>query len=140
MNRQSVVTGIPRAQLYSPRERLQIRGLSREVLGYASSSRSHEQVADSLKPATGNTQPINVANVSREVFPSDINRKFIFIQNNDAVGVVFVSIGGAGAAINQGFRLGPGGGGVLLDNNVPTDRIFMIGTVAANPNVTSVVA
>lgn len=139
MSRADVVTGIPRAHIASPRDRLIMRGLTRDAVGYMANASPSGQPAP-IVPAKGTTQPINVTNVSRELFPADSNRSFIFIQNNDAVGVVFVSIGGAGAVLNQGFRLGPGGGGILLDNNVPTERIFFIGSIAANPNVTSVVA
>jgi hypothetical protein len=86
-------------------------------------------------PLRGFTTPLTVTAVSQELIPADQDRKFLFITNSDPLGVVFVSIGGQGANLNQGFRLGPNGGSVLLDQNVPTDRVFMIGSIAANNNV-----
>ena len=124
-------------QRVSPRERLIFAGLTREAVGGGAVLFGKTPDGATQQP-TGFTRPLIVTNASVEVLPADFSRKFLFLQNNDAVGVVFVSVGGAGAALNQGFRLGAGGGGILLDVNVPTDRIFMIGSIANNPNVTAI--
>lgn len=87
----------------------------------------------------GATRPITVTAASQEIIPADADRKFLYLVNNDPVGVVYVSIGGVGAALLQGITLAAAGGGILLDNNVPTGKIFMIGTIANNPNVTAVI-
>lgn len=92
------------------------------------------------KPERGRTIPITVTAASQELLPADSDRQFLFVQNNDPVGIVYMSFGGNAAAINQGFRLAPGGGGILLDNHVPTAKIFFIGSIANNPNVTVVSA
>lgn len=118
-----------------PAEKLQQAGLSREPVGGGDVRLGSAKPGQMPPRLRGITRPAVVTNVSTEILPADYDRKFLFIQNNDAVGVVFVSYGGQGAALNQGFRLGPGGGGILLDNNVPTERIFMIGSIANNPNV-----
>lgn len=130
---------LPRAALYSPRERLIARSLSRPPVGYFA-PHTPGRGDNPIAVERGITQPVTVTNVSQEIFPADAARKFITVTNNDPIGVVYVSFGGAGAGLNQGLRVGPGGGGFLLDINVPTSRIFMIGSIAANPNVSVVVA
>lgn len=122
----------------TPREVLQNKGMMRAPIGGGAVQLPHTRPGMPVPQPTGFTRPVTVTNVSQEIFPVDFARKFLFIQNNDAIGVVFVSVGGQAAALNQGFRLGPNGGGILLDISVPTDRIFMIGTIASNPNVTAI--
>jgi len=87
----------------------------------------------------GATKPLTVTAVSQELIPADADRKFLYIVNNDPLGIVYVTVGGIGAALLQGFTLGAGGGGILLDYNVPTAKIHMIGTIANNPNVTAII-
>lgn len=128
---------IPRAHVVRPSERLQTRGLSREPVGVT--LKMPGSVPAIVEPERGYSIPVTATAVSTELLPVDVSRKFLFIQNNDPVGVAFVSFGGAAAFLNQGFRLAPGGGGILLDNNVPTARAFIIGTIANNPNLTMVV-
>ena len=144
-------TAIP--QVFNPRDRLHMRGMFREPVGGAGVQANPGLVAGAdgtpvggfngtggiIQPR-GQSQPIYVTNVSQLVFPFDASRKFLYLLNNDALGVVWVFFGGSGAIVGQGMRLGPGGGGILLDNHVPTAQIFMIGTIAANPNVTATVA
>lgn len=122
----------------TPREVLQMTGMTREPVGGNAVQISSAQPGQPIQQPTGFTRPLTVTNLSAEIFPVDFSRKFLFVQNNDALGIVFVSIGGQAAALNQGFRLAANGGSVLLDINVPTDRIFMIGTIANNPNVTAI--
>jgi len=121
-----------------PRERIQAQGMARESVGGNGPSRIF--ATEDIKPERGITVPLTVTAASQEIIPADANRTFLFIQNNDPLGIVYVSFGGDAAAVNQGFRLAPGGGAILLDNHVPTARVHMIGSIANNPNVTSVSA
>jgi len=88
----------------------------------------------------GVTSPFTVTSVSQLMLPADALRRFLFIQNNDTLGKITVAVGGSVAALGVGFNLSPGGGGILLDINCPTDNIFVIGSIASNPNVIMVVA
>ena len=140
-------------QVFNPRDRLHMRGMFREPVG-GSGVQSNPGLVVSADGAThggfngtggviqprGQSQAVYVTNVSQLVFPFDPSRKLLYLLNNDALGIVWVFFGGSGAIVGQGMRLGPGGGGILLDNHVPTAQIFMIGTIAANPNVTATVA
>jgi hypothetical protein len=138
------------AQIYNPRDRLHMRGMFREPVGGVgvqyNPGLGRQGVADSSGSAgvrtiqpRGLSQPVYVTNASQQIFPFDPDRKFLYLLNNDALGTVWVFFGGAGAVVGQGMRLGPAGGGILLDINVPTANIWMIGTIAANPNVTATV-
>lgn len=86
----------------------------------------------------GLTYPATVLATPTQLLPPDFDRKFLFIQNNDALGIVWVSFG-APAVLGVGMRLSAGGGGILLDNNVPTAEVNVIGTIAINPNLTIIV-
>ena len=136
----------PRA--FSPRELLHTRGMQRDPVGgrgvQMQAVDNHgvpifDAPGRTARTERGLTYPLLITNVSQEIFPVDLDRRMIYLLNSDALGVVWVYFGGAAAASGQGMRLAPGGGGILLDNNVPTSRIFMIGTIASNPNVTAVI-
>jgi len=47
---------------------------------------------------------------------------------------------GTEATLATGIKLGAGGGGILLDNHVPTAAVFIIGSIASNPNVSLIEA
>jgi hypothetical protein len=140
-------------QIYSPRDRLHMRGMFREPVGGVgvqanpgltagpgvATPGSFNATGGIIQPR-GQSQAVYVTNVSQLLLPFDPSRKFLYMLNNDALGVVWVFFGGSGAVVGQGMRLGPAGGGILLDNHVPTAQVFMIGTIAVNPNVTLTVA
>lgn len=122
----------------SPRHVLQQQGLSREP-GGGGAVRQGDVAPGQIPPRIrGKTFPVTVSAVSQNILPRDNDRKFLFIVNNDPVGVVFVSFGND-AAINQGIRLAAVGGSALLDISVPTERVTMIGTLALNPNVSIII-
>jgi hypothetical protein len=139
-----MAAAIPR--IFNPRDQLHMRGMLREpVGGNGVQIRPVDPAGNpiplgSVPVERGLTYPINVTNVSQQFFDVDLNRRMLYLLNNDPLGIVWVFFGGAGAIVGQGMRLAPAGGGILLDNNVPTSRIYMIGTIANNPNVTAVVA
>lgn len=137
------MANITRPAVFNLREKTHALAMSRDVVGGRGVQVKQfdaQGVATPIVRERGLTYPLNVTNASFEMFPIDVDRKFIYLLNNDALGVVWVTFGGAGAVVGQGMRLASGGGGILLDQNVPTNRIFMIGTIANNPNVTAVVA
>lgn len=126
---------IPR--IYGTRDRLHMQGITRDFVG---GNAPRMPAAVDAQQERGFTYPVNVTNVSQMWQDVDLNRKFLYLLNNDALGVVWVSFGGAGQPVGQGIRLGAGGGGILLDISVPTSKIFLIGTIANNVNVTAVIA
>lgn len=83
----------------------------------------------------GYTAQITVTDTSKLLLPADSRRRFLFVQNNDTLGNVNLSFG-VDATLATGMRLSANGGGILLDNNVPTAAVYVIGTIAANSNVT----
>ena len=60
------------------------------------------------------------------------------MQNNHPSAYANLSFGGD-ATLDSGMRLASAGGGILLDNNVPTSAIFIIGS-AANSQITVIAA
>jgi hypothetical protein len=125
-------------KIFNPRDRLHMQGMVRQSVG-GNAPRTQSAV-DGVQQERGVTYPVNVSNISQMWQDVDLSRKFLYLLNNDPLGVVWVSFGGAGAGVGQGMRLAPGGGGILLDINVPTAKIFLIGTIAVNVNVTAVIA
>lgn len=101
---------------------------------------SHNTKTINIPKRKGETNTFNVTNVSQQVLGEDPNRRLLFIQNNNAIGTVTVSVGGAAAVLGVGFNLAVNGGAIMLDVNCPQDKIFIIGSIASNPNVTVVSA
>jgi hypothetical protein len=131
-----------------PRSRLQARGMSRDPVGGVANSGAFSSTSDAARGVfahdgsavteRGLTYSLNVTNVSAEILPMNLNRKFIFIQNNAVAGTVTVSFGGAGAVLGVGFNLAAGGGSLYMDNACLTARVFVVGSIASNPNVSMV--
>lgn len=98
-------------------------------------------LSDNGTPARlrGLTYPGTVLSTPGQLLTADFDRKFLFIQNNDTLGVVWVSFG-APAVLGIGMRLAAGGGGILLDNNVPTAQVNAIGSIASNSNISIITA
>lgn len=123
------------------------RSISRDPVGIGMHAQPPRLLPDgtvvqsgvTLQRARGLTFPVTVGLVSVEVLPIDFDRRFLFIQNNDTLGLLWCSYGSA-QALGIGMRFTAGGGGILLDNNVPTCAIYMIGTIANNPNITIIAA
>lgn len=131
---------IAKPQIFNLNDRIRSRGLSRDPVGGTAVQIQQTDaqglpVSVSQQRERGFTYPITVTSSSKMFFDIDFDRKMFTIVNNDLAGIVWVFFGGAGGPVGQGMRAGPGGGGFLLDNHVPTSRIWMIGTVASNPNV-----
>lgn len=131
------------------RQRNRDRALSREVIGKGLTRMDQPPIVlpdgrmvrpgQVIQTARGLTYPFTATLLSQQALPVDNDRRFLFIQNNDALGLIWVSYGVA-ATLGVGMRFTAGGGGILLDNNVPTAAIYIIGTIASNPNITIITA
>lgn len=98
------------------------------------------QVGKGAQPdVKGFTGQVTATAQSTQILPADPSRKFLFFSNDDALGYARISFG-VEATLTTGIKIAPGGGGILLDNNVPTAAVFIIGSIATNPNITMVVA
>lgn len=62
----------------------------------------------------------------------------MYLVNNDTLGYAIISFG-VDATLATGMKLAAGGGGIMLDNNVPTAAVYIIGSIALNSNITMVV-
>ena len=112
------------------------RAINRPVAGVGLARKPVSDHPGQPPRVRGLTFPLNVTNVSTVVLPADFDRRMLFLQNNDSVGVVYLSFG-VPAVIGQGIRLGSSGGGILLDVHVPTCDIYAIGSIVSNINVTA---
>lgn len=86
-------------------------------------------------PQFTNVQPnkVTVTSVSGNYLSVNPNRQYLSIQNQDAIGTIYIRIGNA-VALGIGKRLLPGeswesGAGVS------TFGVYLIGDIASNPNV-----
>lgn len=82
----------------------------------------------------GNSYPVTVTNNAYQLRPEEPDRRFFFLENHDPLGNVTVSWGSR-LPFGVGMRAGAGGGGIVLDINVPTASIWVVGDIANNPNV-----
>ena len=93
--------------------------------------------AQNIARITGNTVHVVATSVSTMILPADANRTFLFFENDDSLGFARVAFG-VDATLATGMKLGSGGGGILLDNHVPTGAVFIIGSIASNANITMI--
>jgi hypothetical protein len=87
---------------------------------------------------TGFSQPFQVTNVAQLLDPIRPERQFLYLENHDPLGNVTISFGRPNP-FGIGMRAAAGGGGVLLDIRCPTAEIYIIGDIAANPNVSYII-
>jgi hypothetical protein len=83
----------------------------------------------------GVTLQYNVLVADTVALAVNFDRKFLFILNNDVLGDVW-GAWGVPAKVGVGMKFKAGGGGIMLDNNVPTAELHLIGTIASNQNFT----
>ena len=79
-----------------------------------------------------NTAP-TVTNVDSIMLAASVSRRYIFIQNNDNAGNIFIKFGAA-ATSSTGVKIPPGGVWEL-QGFVPINDIHAIGDIASNANV-----
>ena len=75
-----------------------------------------------------------VTNASAQIKASNINRRYLLIQNNDTSGDIYVRLDGSAATIATGVKV-MAGGSYELQGFVPTGAITAIGSIASNINV-----
>jgi hypothetical protein len=75
-----------------------------------------------------------VTNASAQLIAANTARKYLLIQNKDAVGNIFVSFGSGAATTANGIKISPGGA-YELAQNMSTQELRAIGDIASNTNV-----
>lgn len=76
-----------------------------------------------------------VTNASTTLLAAKGTRQFLYVQNNDGAGIVWLSLDGTAAVTGAPcIKLGPGQG-IAFDNFVSTGAVKAIGSIGNNPNV-----
>lgn len=75
-----------------------------------------------------------VTNASAQIVAANTARKYLAIQNNDAVGIVYIGFGAAAVTSLNGIKIAPGGN-FELNTVQSTQAIRAIGSIASNTNV-----
>ena len=76
-----------------------------------------------------------VTNASAQLKAQNLSRRYLFVQNNDASGDIYITLDGSGATTAKGIKIGANGGAYELQGYVPNAAINAIGTIANNANV-----
>ena len=134
-----------RGQSISPNPRLRNAqiALAREPVGGGGVSQNQVQPDGSVitipgvkaQIPRGVTLQYNVLAADSVALAVDFDRKYLFLLNNDVLGDVW-GAWGSPAKVGVGMKFKAGGGGIMLDNNVPTAELHLIGTIASNQNFT----
>lgn len=75
-----------------------------------------------------------VTNASGLLLAANPSRKLLFIQNNDAAGIIYVALDGSPATTASGIKILQGGS-LILDSHLPSGAVYAIGDIAGNVNV-----
>lgn len=78
-----------------------------------------------------------VTSASAQVLAANAARRYLLIQNNDASGVIYVTLNGVAATTTNGIKI-DAGGSLELQGYVPTGAINAIGSIASNANCVAV--
>ena len=79
---------------------------------------------------------VSLTNVNQQILAANTNRKYLLIQNNDAVAVMRVNLAGVAATAAQGFRIAAGDSMELNNFNVTSAiNVIMETATAAAGNV-----
>lgn len=80
-----------------------------------------------------------VTNASTVLLASNANRKYLFVQNNDPAGIVYLGLDWTAATVAKGVRLLPGESFEMSGNAyVIVGTVTAIGSIASNTNVVTV--
>jgi len=79
-----------------------------------------------------NTQK-TVTNASGVLVAANAARRYLMIQNNDAAGIIYVTLDGTAATTAKGVKISAGGS-YELQGFVPSGEIRAIGSIASNAN------
>ena len=72
-----------------------------------------------------------VTNASTQLLSANPARRYFLIQNNDAIGDVYVTLDGTAATTAKGIKIAAGGSYECQNFN-PSGEIFAIGSIASN--------
>lgn len=75
-----------------------------------------------------------VTTASAQVLAANIDRRFLFVQNNNAVGTIFLRLDGGASNTTTGIHLKPGES-FALNGFAPTAAIMAAGDIASNADV-----
>lgn len=100
-----------------------------------SSRNSQLQITNGGNPATNTA--ITVTNASQQFLAANLSRKYLFIQNNDALGNIYITFGVAATLLN-GIKIGPGAS--YEAGYAPSNSVNIIGSIASNANIVIVEA
>lgn len=75
-----------------------------------------------------------VTNASGTLLAANASRRYLFIQNNDAAGIIYVRLDGGTATTATGIKIAAGGN-YECQGFLPTGAITAIGSIASNANV-----
>lgn len=100
------------------------------------------------QPPTGNVAVTNtggaftqsqktVTNASAQLLAAKSDRRYLLIQNNDASGIIYVTLDGTAATTAKGIKI-DAGGSYECQGYLPTGEIRAIGSIASNANVVAV--
>ena len=76
-----------------------------------------------------------VTNASTQLKAANGSRRYLFIQNNDASGDIYITLDASAATTAKGIKIGANGGAYELQGYVPVAAINAIGSIANNANV-----
>lgn len=78
--------------------------------------------------------PVSVSSGGGSIAAAKPGRKYLFVQNRDSVGVIWVKLDGSAGFLSSGIRLEPGDS-FEMQGVCPAVIIYAIGDIANNANV-----
>lgn len=88
-------------------------------------------------PAAFTQAQKTVTNASTQMLAANAARAYLLIQNNDAAGIVYVTLNGTAATVLNGIKLAPGAS-LEIQGHCPSGAINAIGSIATQSNVIAV--
>lgn len=76
-----------------------------------------------------------VTSASALLKAANASRRYLFIQNNDASGDIYITLDGSASTAAKGIKIGANGGAYELQGFVPVGAINAIGSIASNANI-----
>ncbi len=78
-----------------------------------------------------------VTNASAQLLAANPARRYLLIQNNDAAGIIYVTMDGTPATTAKGIKIAAGGS-YECQGYVPTGELRAIGSISSNANIVAV--
>lgn len=77
---------------------------------------------------------VTVTNASTKLKAGNASRRYLFIQNNDASGDIYITLDGSAATTAKGIKIAAGNA-YELQGFVTNGEIYALGSIASNANV-----